>query len=943
PTAIAARGRRQQVSKHALSLPACCRCCCCSVCCRQQPSRRRQQDLYSVLGVSRSATPQEVKQAYKRLARANHPDKSRDPWRLGQIRPHQRGLRDPVRCQQAAAEYDMFGTVQADPRHPSFHSFHASPFAEFFHQHQQHSDEAGGPRAGAADHPAPVSGAPGAGFVAPAGPSIRHSRLLLSLHASRPAVAPRLAEDLLPLGVPMAVVHAGMSSNLAEILRIDQVPAIIGVVDGVAYHYSGQLSLAGLRDFYRSLFPVDTLPRACRLGRGRLPVRLPLGRPPIRFLMAAYAWRSRLAFAYADTASSSVEAFRSARRLSGGLESVLLFDEDGEVGRLESARLETEALSAWLEARKHLALPRLASPELAEELCPAQMAYRGQISLRAAAAAARREARRWDRRRRDGAADSRVRLAYIHADSQLDFLRSLGSAEEPAASFAGRVLLLWRATASRARRLPLAGWPLGTLTVEQLRESIAAVAEDSLGLTVLASAPAFADESRPALPIRIWRRLPHPVRPGDAAPSRRRPSGPMLVVLTVAMVIGTAYIMTRLASGRSRSSARQIASRKATSIATGLAAALGQRRQTGAPSPFETAGRRPDNTRMLAELEPSNYRRLISASPQGQISLVLVVDSSLKAKLAADFARCLAPFASVERLRFAVLDVGERMGWYRAILEFVIGRKLGEQRVVSRETAPRTVLAVNGVPKVILHPAPTPLLRYFCILPPEKSGRPCSASSTAASSACHDSTNPPRTPRTTTDGEAATLKTTATTSTRRVATTAEASGTPLSEPDAPLFERDLLAGLPNWLDRAVRRPAARVRVDAWPESLDVDKGSPSSQLATLRIPARTAWWHSARPYRGPRGRTSSPRPLEGTSYGAPCRCWTIRPTQALGDNGEDLAGLAATAATALLKAAEKAAEDAAEGATAEGEANEAADGDGETIEARLRFETLRRP
>uniref|UniRef100_A0A1I8FCZ0 J domain-containing protein n=1 Tax=Macrostomum lignano TaxID=282301 RepID=A0A1I8FCZ0_9PLAT len=328
-----------------------------------------QQDLYSVLGVSRSATPQEVKQAYKRLARANHPDKSKDPGasdRFVRINEAYEILSDASKRR----EYDMFGTVQADPRHPSFHSFHASPSPSSFTSTSSTLTRPAAPR---------WSRSPCASI----------SRLLLSCMRVGPLWR-RLAEDLLPLGVPMAVVHAGMSSNLAEILRIDQVPAIIGVVDGVAYHYSGQLSLAGLRDFYRSLFPVDTLPPLADSGaaaflsgwsdnRPRAVLAKPLGRPPIRFLMAAYAWRSRLAFAYADTASSSVEAFRSARRLSGGLESVLLFDEDGEVGRLESARLETEALSAWLEARKHLALPRLASPELAEELCPAQMAYRDKF------------------------------------------------------------------------------------------------------------------------------------------------------------------------------------------------------------------------------------------------------------------------------------------------------------------------------------------------------------------------------------------------------------------------------------------------------------------------------------------------------------------------------------------------------------------------------------
>src|ERR1700754_5292267 len=37
------------------------------------------RDYYEVLGVSRDAGPEELQQAFRRLARANHPDVSKDP------------------------------------------------------------------------------------------------------------------------------------------------------------------------------------------------------------------------------------------------------------------------------------------------------------------------------------------------------------------------------------------------------------------------------------------------------------------------------------------------------------------------------------------------------------------------------------------------------------------------------------------------------------------------------------------------------------------------------------------------------------------------------------------------------------------------------------------------------------------------------------------------
>ena len=53
------------------------------------------RDFYEVLGVSRDAGPDEVQQAYRRLARQNHPDVNRDP-----------GAEEAARAVVAKAGYD---------------------------------------------------------------------------------------------------------------------------------------------------------------------------------------------------------------------------------------------------------------------------------------------------------------------------------------------------------------------------------------------------------------------------------------------------------------------------------------------------------------------------------------------------------------------------------------------------------------------------------------------------------------------------------------------------------------------------------------------------------------------------------------------------------------------------------------------------------------------
>lgn len=66
------------------------------------------RDLYEILGVSRDATQDEIKKAYRRLAREHHPDLNRDPGaeeRFKEVAAAYEILSDPEKRQQ----YDLYG------------------------------------------------------------------------------------------------------------------------------------------------------------------------------------------------------------------------------------------------------------------------------------------------------------------------------------------------------------------------------------------------------------------------------------------------------------------------------------------------------------------------------------------------------------------------------------------------------------------------------------------------------------------------------------------------------------------------------------------------------------------------------------------------------------------------------------------------------------------
>jgi molecular chaperone DnaJ len=91
-----------------------------------------RRDYYEILGVPRGATQDEIKRAFRQLARAHHPDVNQDPRadeRFKEINEAYQVLSDP----DARAQYDRTGHVPGRGNAPGgFGPFQGSPFEDLF-------------------------------------------------------------------------------------------------------------------------------------------------------------------------------------------------------------------------------------------------------------------------------------------------------------------------------------------------------------------------------------------------------------------------------------------------------------------------------------------------------------------------------------------------------------------------------------------------------------------------------------------------------------------------------------------------------------------------------------------------------------------------------------------------------------------------------------------
>lgn len=91
----------------------------------------QKQDYYDILGVSRNASQEEIKKAFRRLAMQYHPDRNKDPGaedRFKEINEAYEVLSDP----EKRAAYDRWGHAGPNPFERAFEGFGFGGFGDIF-------------------------------------------------------------------------------------------------------------------------------------------------------------------------------------------------------------------------------------------------------------------------------------------------------------------------------------------------------------------------------------------------------------------------------------------------------------------------------------------------------------------------------------------------------------------------------------------------------------------------------------------------------------------------------------------------------------------------------------------------------------------------------------------------------------------------------------------
>ncbi|XP_066997779.2 dnaJ homolog subfamily C member 16 [Anabrus simplex] len=778
---------------------------------------------YHVLGISNSASLQEIRKAYKQLAKEWHPDKNKDPAaenKFVEINQAYELLTDPERRKK----FDIYGmTEEGPPPVPPKRDF--SQYRRFdpldgFKFHYQDRDII-------LFHRLSITARAYENKLVPKSYRVPHLILFYSdwcfACLQVEPVFRRIIEELEPIGFGIATVHSENEQLLSRKVGIHTLPSLVILIDGKTSIYRESLfSMQKIVEFVRSKFPyklvqpinddsvtsflsgwVDNRVRALIFERQEF-IRL-------RYLLMAFYYRDRVAFGYVQLNSSSTEAVQKKYKVPKDIESLLLFNENTNrpVASLSMSDIPIKTMQDIINSNKYLVLPRLSSQGMFDALCPPEWA---RSRKRLCVVLVSQNTPYHDEPRqalRQFAQDApynveRVRFTYIFQERQAEFVSALAGEGSPAEPVL-HVVIIWRRDASHIKYEWLPHTWNGAESQEwnetrdRLESTIQRLLHASEALSYEAVIKELIDEHAQGIVSRIVSKL---LLAADFLKDNLTKDQllPVLSVLaTVSFIVIVGYIMTYLV----RLEEENI---KKNACANGTS-----ERRMGSPESAENDAncnnnRKPKVTTpqlRLHELRAETYNGMVRLLKPGCRTIVLLVDAQSRTQLVPEFHKIVWPYRKNKTLMFGFLSLDRGLEWYKCLLTL----SLPEPRDlnINPRNCIGTVLSLNGHRK------------YFCMYHakhPEcskgkgskrmvKMTKHFSNASDTAKGAFMGFDSSESDDTETSDYEQGYRK--------------MEEGALSDKYSNVVFQCNLLDGLPNWLDRLFEGTTHRYYINYWPD------------------------------------------------------------------------------------------------------------------------------
>ncbi|ALC44985.1 CG41320 [Drosophila busckii] len=670
-------------------------------------------DPYKELGVSKSASTQDIRRAYKQLAKEWHPDKSNHPdaeQKFVRINKAYELLSDSDRRRL----YDRHGITSEDSHYlkqkhdySGYNRFGSDPVEEFFGKHFNFDQDI------SLYHKLSITSNYFDQTVLPKSKNKLHIVMFYNdwcFGCIRIVGAfKKLIDTFEPLGVTFATVNAAHEPAVLRKSGADDIPRMVLVLSGHCYVYRENIyTQQKLAEFIRKKMPfkigqrinddnIDEFLNGWQDNRVRALVLEPRSVTRLRYLISAFAFHERVAFGFVDLTSQYCKQLLERFKVNPKLDTLFLFNEDSvrAVASISMADIPTQTLDNIIAANQYLSLPRLSSQEVLEGVCPAEW---NRPRKRLCVVLITENSPEYDMARgalrhialESGYSMDRVRFAYMFKEKQADFLNAIskGSFEDNLL----RLVVIWRRDSTQIKYEWVDGAKLDiksadynnnsaiNATKHEINLTIQRLLKTSEALTYEAFVQNLLDEHAQGILSKWITRLLYMADYLSDNVEDEHLFAALSLLGTIAFMFTVGYIMMYFVRAEEESLKAQ-----------------GAINEDACKN--KLAKVQPELK--LYELRAEKYNGLVRLLKPGCRTILLITDLQSRTKLIPPFHRAVWPYRRTKTLLFGHMLIEKGLPWYTELLRLSLCTN--QQLQINPRNCVGTVIALNGHRK------------YFCV------------------------------------------------------------------------------------------------------------------------------------------------------------------------------------------------------------------------------------